>query len=157
HAGDVLHWTSRSHNWNVMCADCHSTNVRKNYRADSDRYETAFTDINVACEACHGPGSRHLAWARQDTRGEDNGLMPIRGAHGAWWTSDAATGTAAADRPRTSFAEFEMWARCPSSRSQLTDDVVPGRPLADSYRPSLLDEGLYFADGQIDGEVYEYG
>jgi len=34
---------------------------------------------------------------------------------------------------------------------------TPGRPLLDSYRPSLLEPGLYFPDGQIDGEVYEYG
>ena len=154
---DVLHWTSRSQNWNVMCADCHSTNVRKNYRADGDRYETAFTDINVACEACHGAGSRHVAWAREDKRGADNGLAPIRGADGAWWTRDAATGIAHRDRPRTSSVEIEMCARCHSNRAQLTDNVETGRPLADSYRPSLLDEGLYFADGQIDGEVYEYG
>jgi Flp pilus assembly protein TadD len=154
---DVLHWTSRSQNWNVMCADCHSTNVHKNYRADGDRYETAFSDINVACEACHGPGSRHVAWAHKDKRGADNGLAPIRGADGAWWTRDAATGVAHRDRPRSSFAEIEMCARCHSSRAQMTDDVEAGRPLADRYRPSLLDEGLYFADGQIDGEVYEYG
>jgi Flp pilus assembly protein TadD len=156
-AGDVLHWTSRSQNWNVTCADCHSTNVRKNYRSDGDRYETAFTDVNVACEACHGPGSRHVAWARQDKRGADNGLTPIRGTDGAWWTRDAATGIAHRDRPRTSFVEIETCARCHSRRAQLTDEVAPGRPLADSYRPSLLEEGLYFADGQIDGEVYEYG
>jgi hypothetical protein len=156
-AANALHWTSRSQNWNVMCADCHSTNVRKNYRRDRDRYETAFTDINVACEACHGPGSRHVVWARQGKRGANNGLTPIRGADGGWWTRDAVTGIAHRDRPRTSFAEIEMCARCHSRRAQLTDNVDPGRPLAESYRPSLLDEGLYFADGQIAGEVYEYG
>ena len=46
-----------------MCADCHSTNVRKNYDAATDRYATTWSEINVACEACHGPGSRHVAWA----------------------------------------------------------------------------------------------
>ena len=156
-AGDVLHWTSRSQNWNVMCADCHSTNVRKNYRADGDRYETAFTDINVGCEACHGAGSRHVAWARSDTRGRDNGLTPMYGFDGAFWKMDPATGIKHRNQPRSSYLEIEMCARCHSRRAQFTDDVDAGRPLADSYRPSLLEEGLYFADGQIDGEVYEYG
>jgi Flp pilus assembly protein TadD len=32
-----------------------------------------------------------------------------------------------------------------------------GRTFLDSYRPALLDDGLYFADGQILEEVYEYG
>src|SRR5262249_38661897 len=61
--GDAQHWTSRSQTWNFMCAECHSTNLRKGYRAADDRYETGWTDVNVACEACHGAGSRHVAWA----------------------------------------------------------------------------------------------
>ena len=28
---DELHWTRPAQNWNFMCADCHSTNLRKNY------------------------------------------------------------------------------------------------------------------------------
>ena len=30
-AGEPLHWTGRDQTWNYMCADCHSTNVRKNF------------------------------------------------------------------------------------------------------------------------------
>ena len=30
---DVLHWTKLNQNWNFMCAECHSTGVRKNYDA----------------------------------------------------------------------------------------------------------------------------
>src|SRR6185503_4058616 len=32
-----------------------------------------------------------------------------------------------------------------------------GRRLMDTHLPALLDEGLYHVDGQIQGEVYEYG
>ena len=60
---DVLHWTGPAQNWNHMCAECHSTNVRKGYRAAEDRFDTTWTDVDVSCEACHGPGSRHVAWA----------------------------------------------------------------------------------------------
>jgi Tfp pilus assembly protein PilF len=60
---DELHWTRPSQNWNFMCADCHSTNLRKNYDPAADRFETRWAEINVGCEACHGPGSRHLEWA----------------------------------------------------------------------------------------------
>ena len=28
---DVLHWTRRHFNWNYMCADCHSTNLKKGF------------------------------------------------------------------------------------------------------------------------------
>src|SRR6516225_11628513 len=58
---DVLHWTKLNQNWNFMCAECHSTGVRKNYDAANDRFATSFTEISVGCEACHGQGSRHVA------------------------------------------------------------------------------------------------
>ena len=64
-AGDPLHWTARSQNWNYMCAACHSTDLRKNYDAAADTFATRWSDINVACEACHGPGSAHVQWGRQ--------------------------------------------------------------------------------------------
>ena len=32
-AGDPLHWTGIDQNWNYQCADCHSTNLRKNFDA----------------------------------------------------------------------------------------------------------------------------
>ena len=58
---DELHWTQRSQNWNFMCADCHSTNVRKGYDAARDAFATQWSEISVGCESCHGPGSAHLA------------------------------------------------------------------------------------------------
>src|SRR4029077_462052 len=63
---DVLHWTRSSQNWNHMCAECHSTHVQKNYDAANDRFHTTYAEINVACEACHGPGSLHVAWAQRE-------------------------------------------------------------------------------------------
>ena len=62
-AGDRLHWTGRDQTWNYMCADCHSTDLKKNYDLGTNAYATTWTDVNVSCEACHGPGSRHVAWA----------------------------------------------------------------------------------------------
>ena len=61
---DELHWTRPAQNWNFMCADCHSTGLQKNYDAAADRFKTSWAEINVSCEACHGPGSRHLDWVR---------------------------------------------------------------------------------------------
>src|SRR5205814_558190 len=61
---DLLHWTKFNQNWNFMCAECHSTGVHKNYDAANDRFATTWTEISVGCEACHGQGSQHVAWAR---------------------------------------------------------------------------------------------
>jgi len=51
---DILHWTKLNQNWNFMCAECHSTGVRKNYDAVNDRFATAFSEIRV--------GLRGLSW-----------------------------------------------------------------------------------------------
>lgn len=57
---DVLHWTQASQNWNSMCADCHSTGVRKGYDAAKGTFASTYAELNVGCEACHGPGSGHV-------------------------------------------------------------------------------------------------
>src|SRR6185295_16272404 len=41
-AGSTVHWEGRDANWNSMCAECHSTGVRKGYRPAEDRFETTF-------------------------------------------------------------------------------------------------------------------
>ncbi|HSQ70958.1 MAG TPA: multiheme c-type cytochrome, partial [Rubrivivax sp.] len=64
--GDPLHWTGIDQVWNYQCADCHSTNLRKNYDETTNTYATTWTDINVNCEACHGPASNHVAWANRE-------------------------------------------------------------------------------------------
>ena len=66
-AGDPLHWTGLQQNWNFECAECHSTNLRRNYDPVSGTYKTSYSEINVSCESCHGPGSMHVSWARKDT------------------------------------------------------------------------------------------
>jgi Flp pilus assembly protein TadD len=162
-AGDVQHWSSPSQNWNARCAECHSTNLRKGYDAARNSYETTWSDISVSCESCHGAGSRHVAWARArastapPAASEDDELVPLGSKDGATWQFDASTGIAHRDRPRTSRVEVEMCARCHARRAVLTDDYHVGLPLTETHRPSLLDDGLYFADGQIQDEVYEYG
>ena len=157
---DVLHWTRPSQNWNDRCARCHSTNLVKGYRLATNRYETTWSDIDVSCEACHGPGSAHVAWAHGD-RGQEaarKGLVVALGEpEPATWIFEGPSGIAHRSRPRVSHAEVETCAPCHARRAELSDGAPAGRPLLDDYRPALLEEGLYFADGQIEDEVYEYG
>jgi Flp pilus assembly protein TadD len=158
--GDPLHWTGRDQTWNHMCAECHSTNLRKNYRPDGDRYETTWAELDVACEACHGPGSLHVAWAKAARRGGDGAVglvVRLRDRRDAAWRMDAATGIARRAGPPPSRAEVETCARCHARRGLIDDRDAPGRPLLDTHRPALLVPELYHADGQILGEVYEYG
>lgn len=163
-ADDPLHWTGPYQNWNFMCSECHSTNVTKSFGLETDSYDTTWSEIDVSCEACHGPASSHVAWARAIAGGErpssdDSNavVLPLGDAVPAMWMFDLETGLAARTPPRESRDEVELCARCHSRRSVLSDDYVYGRPLMDSHRPALLDDPLYHPDGQISDEVYVYG
>ena len=148
--GDPLHWTGRAQRWNLMCAECHSTGLRRGYRPEIDGYETTWEEIDVSCEACHGPGSGHA----ESDGGE---ALPVDfGDPGTW---QRAPGDRVAHRvpPRASHTELETCAPCHARRSRLVDDAQPGDRLLDGFLPAVLEEGLYHADGQILGEVYVYG
>ncbi len=157
---DELHWTAPSQNWNHMCAECHSTNLRKGYVVAEDRYETTYAEIDVSCEACHGPGSGHVAWATGGAAPADRsgGLVARLGDDEAFdWETDPESGLPRRNPPRTSRTELETCARCHSRRGAFSDDVLPGQPLLQTHRPALLEEDLYHPDGQILDEVYVYG
>ncbi len=140
---DSLHWSSRYQRWNAMCADCHSTGVKKSYDAASDTYDTTWAEIDVGCQACHGPGSAHVDWARAGDRS---------GAPTPYGNGLLVDLTAADARQ-----QVETCAPCHARRAQISAQIPYGRPFLDGFLPATLDAGLYHADGQIDGEVYEYG
>lgn len=160
---DVLHWTGPAQNWNHMCAECHSTNLQKGYDRAKDIFATTWSDPNVACEACHGPGAAHVAWARAAKSGTApdvprKGLVfELRDTSGGGWTLAEGASIAHRTTRPSSDAQVETCARCHARRAQLWSEYRHGEPLAQTHRVSLLDDGLYEADGTIRDEVYEYG
>lgn len=161
-AGDELHWTGRQNNWNFMCAECHTTQFKKNFDAQTRVYRSTWSEMNVACESCHGPGSGHVGWAGlsgperlSDTH---KGLALWLGERQqARWTIDPATGNARRSQPPSARRqEVEMCARCHAHRSQIGDDYVHGKPLLDTHTPSLIEKDLYWKDGQMKAEVYNH-
>lgn len=164
-AGDALHWTGPNFTWNHMCAECHSTDLKKNYDVETGLYNTTWSEINVSCEACHGPGQDHAEWAElyiEDPRvgkGEDGdmGLVVRLKDESRQWVMNAETGIAERLTPLQDDAVMNACARCHSRRSQISDDGDAGVDFLDNYRPAFLTEGLYFPDGQIQDEVYVWG
>jgi predicted CXXCH cytochrome family protein len=160
-AGDRLHWTGLDQTWNFMCADCHSTNLQRNFDLPTVSYRTTWSEINVSCEACHGPGSRHVDWARGGAADRDDprkGLVvALTDAGAGRWVLDPAIGTATRTAPRRSDSQLETCGFCHARRHELTPTFGYGRPLLDSAVPALLEAGLYHVDGQILAEDYEYG
>ena len=140
--GDWLYWTNAAQNWNGMCAQCHSTNLQKNYDPETGVYNTTWSDIDVGCEACHGAGSRHVDWAS---------LAEM--ARPAVANYELTQQTSGIDSREL----VELCAPCHSRRGAMGDDRHAKADLLDNYLPALLTEELYFADGQIEEEVYVYG
>lgn len=139
---DWLHWTKGAQTWNGMCAECHSTRLQKNFNMAENSYDTNWFEIDVGCEACHGPGSSHAQWAKQPEMARSKitnfGLTVDTG-----------------QSPNNN--QISICAPCHSRRYQLGDNLHDEGELLDKLVPSLLEEGLYHADGQILEEVYVYG
>jgi tetratricopeptide (TPR) repeat protein len=164
HAPDPLHWTGREQTWNFQCAECHSTDLRKRYDLATNRYATTWAELTVSCEECHGPGSAHVAWAESRPAGAPpaapgaTGLVVRLGrGDGAWTMKDRERGIAELTGAPRSTAEVDMCARCHARRRPITDPHPYGRPFLDTHVPALLEPGFYHPDGQILGEVYEWG
>lgn len=156
---DELHWTQRAQNWNFMCADCHSTDVRKGHDEATDAYRTRYAEVSVGCESCHGPGSEHVATMRGGGAADgDHGLtVAFHERRGVTWAIDAATGNARRSEPRATDHEMETCARCHSRRSQFAEVWRAGDRLLDHFLPVTLREGLYHPDGQQQDEVFIWG
>jgi Flp pilus assembly protein TadD len=164
---DILHWTKLNQNWNFMCAECHSTGVRKNYDATTDRFATSFAEISVGCEACHGQGSRHADWVRSRAswwpfgRSEDpkKGLLVgFDERRDIVWSISPRTGNAERNfSPARLRKEVETCGLCHARRGGFSEDWAPGQSLSDTHVVSPIARGLYHADGQMLDEVYNYG
>ncbi len=165
-----LHWTAPDQTWNYQCADCHSTDLKKGYDPQRRIYETRFAEINVACEACHGPGSNHAEQARAAASQVDKtkGLSPpadpsfglpldLTDRDGGQWRTDPKTGKPVRSVARGAHAQTERCARCHSRRGRLWDGLAADDALSQGFRLALLEPDLYFPDGQIKDEVFDHG
>ena len=139
---DWLHWTGQGQNWNGMCAECHVTNFKKGFDIEKNSFNTTWSEMDVSCEACHGPGSAHVAWAETPEMGRretENYDLVVK------------------TRDIESKELVNICARCHSRRASIDDFSHGQENIMDQMIPSLLTEDLYYSDGQILDEVYVYG
>lgn len=139
---DWMHWTKGSMTWNNMCADCHSTNLQKNYDSASDTYNTNWSIIDVSCEACHGPGSTHVEYVQSKSY-----LKGKRTTGSYLYQTSNLNNT----------QQVESCARCHSLRSNQSLAYSHTGTYMDHYVPEIPQPPLYQPDGQIIEEVYVYG
>ncbi|MBN2484943.1 MAG: tetratricopeptide repeat protein [Bacteroidales bacterium] len=140
--GDWLYWTGQAQNWNSMCADCHSTNIKKNFIPESNSYQTSWSEIDVSCEACHGPASAHIEWAAlpEDARpGHVNAGLLVK------------------TKELNNREQLNICVRCHSRRSVSGDFDHRHPELLEYMVPQLAIPPEYHIDGQINDEVFVYG
>lgn len=147
---DTLFFTAPAQNWNHVCADCHSTRVERRYDQVADSFDTRWAELSVGCEACHGPGAGHVRTAQSaKVIPFDTHLKPAE----PWTPSSTGSPT-----PRAQDGvEVEVCAPCHSRRTPLKEAFIASDPFLDSFEPDLLRPARYQADGQVEGEVYEWG
>lgn len=154
---DPLHWTGPYQNWNTRCAECHSTDLQKNYSASTRSFDTRFAGIDVGCEACHGPAEKHLELARGGKLGgAANGGFPLDLAQRGRWALPEGGHIARRSAPLASDVQIDTCGRCHARRGTL-GDYHYGADLLDTHRLAMLEAPLYYPDGQILDEVYVYG
>lgn len=137
-----LHWTKGSMTWNTTCADCHSTNLHKNYFNEADSFHTTYTQIDVSCEACHGPSKDHIDYVKSDE-------FDSTANYPALVHLDMITKS-------SSQQQVDDCARCHSRRVQFTKAYNHEGVFRDHYAPEILRDHIYFPDGQILDEDYVY-
>jgi len=146
-AGNGLHWTGPYKNWQARCAVCHQTDFKKNYSPKDQTYQSTWKDLTVACEACHGPGEAHVAWAKDGAKFDMSAFLDV----------DALGFTRPAGTTKQ-MAEENMCGPCHSRREPLdADSTLPQSAFGNHFNLSPLNNGLYFPDGQQHDEVYILG
>jgi predicted CXXCH cytochrome family protein len=156
-----LHWTGIDQNWNYQCAWCHSTNLRKNYDRATRSFNTEWSEINVGCEACHGPASNHIAWASKEKRAENFTEQSVGfdlsfdERKTSRWTMGPA-GTAIRSQRHATAKEVQVCAGCHARRGQFSDAPSDVRRYFDAFRTAQLEQDLYHVDGQQRDEVFEF-
>ncbi len=139
--GEWGHWTGRGMTWNVMCAGCHNTRLRKNFQPAKDTYATAMAEMGVGCEACHGPMADHVAWQRKHP--QPAGKPPT--------LKDPTVRRFDRDQM------LDTCGSCHARRAELTGDFHPGERFLDHYSLTIPDEtDVYYPDGQVRDEDYEF-
>ncbi|MCP4123547.1 MAG: tetratricopeptide repeat protein [Bacteroidetes bacterium] len=139
HPNDWLHWSEGGQRWNTMCAECHSTNLKRNYFPDVDSFHTTWSSINVSCEGCHGPARQHVEWAEKNKDKKHKG--------GNYYILNA----------RDQQAQIDQCAPCHSRRSRLTTDYEHDGTFEDQFILQTVTPEFYHPDGQIEDEDYVIG
>lgn len=139
---NFYHWKSPGRTWNQRCYNCHLSQMVQNYDPETDTYATAWVDLSINCESCHGPGKEHVDFWNESVQGAfrppeaDTSLVKLQGLPG----------------------KLAVYA-CVQCHAKKTFNAVgfqPGDEFHDFYEPALLDDPSIWPDGLFKAESYTY-
>ncbi|MEO7766057.1 MAG: multiheme c-type cytochrome [Ferruginibacter sp.] len=155
---DELFWMGYNQNWNYMCADCHTTNYKKNFNLSQNSFHSTWSEQRVSCESCHGPASEHLEWTKnRDASVTYMGFNMSISQKSIQWEMNAVKQTQLPVTVIKNDTLIETCARCHARAVRFSDEYVHGNSLLQTHLPSTTGPASYFIDGQIKEEDYEYG
>jgi len=63
------YWAAKGRTWQDKCGSCHVTGLSYEYDPKTETYKnTTWVDNGAGCEACHGPGSKHMGASTEEER-----------------------------------------------------------------------------------------
>ncbi len=153
-----FHWRRHFQNWNSRCAECHSTNLEKNYNPAKHSYNTVWSEINVSCDACHGSGKKHIELAEADELSPANSGFKQPMAEPLRWQfkPGAVIAEPAGEATEARGDYLNQCGSCHALRTQIGEDAA-GQSFHDSNRLQLANTGTYFVDGQVREEAFVVG
>jgi predicted CXXCH cytochrome family protein len=154
---DELFWMGINQNWNYMCADCHTTDYKTNFTIKSNIFNSSWKIANVSCESCHGPASNHIEWTKDKPVDAYKGFAITLASKKVNWKMDSVKRIAMPESVVRNDTLIETCARCHARATRFSDHYVHGQSLLQTHIPAGVGNVIYYPDGQIKDEDYEYG
>lgn len=153
-----LHWLQPSQNWNGMCADCHSSDLNRQYNVETDTFQTKMSAVNISCQSCHQL-TKHseITKGSAKTRKNKSISKQVNTHRQNLWLFSPQSPTAKLSSSIKPVLYDTSCVNCHSLRSPLTDGFAPDKKFLDQFSPTLIERGFYHNDGQIKDEVYVAG
>lgn len=149
---DSFHWSQMGQNWNQMCADCHSSDFRKNFDLNTRTYSSEYSSINVSCSSCHGNLDEH---SRDPIKYPVLTDSPYIGAETPLFKTDSQ-GKLNPISKRRSSDQVIVCAGCHARRNAISDRAEPDF-LNRALETVLLKPEFYHVDGQVADENFVWG
>ena len=127
--------------WNSNCFNCHATNLSRGFDVATKTFRTTWTEMGIGCEACHGPGRRHIELI--DAAHKDPSLKP----GGTLDIYSSASGS-----PRQS---YDTCAYCHGNKKNLFVGFTAGSRYEDFALPFLISAPIPPTD--LQGEFWPDG